>query len=230
VHASTGSNIPATDTLLSEPAIVCGIAQATLGSAKINWQAYADNYDRIRSKIAATIPGFEDFNVRVREPHGFYLGNSAAERQWKTASGRAQFRATQLPQQLPHEIAQQQSQEKVFTLQTMRSHDQYNTPIYGLDDRYRGIYGQRKVLMMNAGDIAALGFADGDLIDMFTVANDDIERSVQAFRITRYDIPAGNCAAYYPETNPLVPLSSYGDRSFTPTSKAITVILRRHAG
>jgi len=227
VHASTGSNAPAANTLLSEPAIVCGIAQATLGNAKIDWQSYADNYDRIRNKIGATIPGFQDFNVRVREPHGFYLGNSAAERKWRTASGRAQFRATFLPRQLPHEIAQQTSHEKVLTLQTMRSHDQYNTTIYGLDDRYRGIYGQRKVLMMNASDITALGFADGDVIDIFTVANDGIERSVQAFRITPYDIPAGNCAAYYPETNPLVPLSSYGDRSFTPTSKAIPIVLRK---
>lgn len=227
VHASTGSNEPASETLMSEPAIVCGMAQATLGSAKVDWQAFAASYDRIRSKISATIPGFEDFNVRVREPHGFYLGNSAAEREWHTESGKAQFRATCLPPQLPHEIAQQQSGEKVLTLQTMRSHDQYNTTIYGLDDRYRGIYGQRKVLMMNAADITAQGFADGDLVDVFTVADDGIERSVQAFRITRYDIPAGNCAAYYPETNPLVPLSSYGDRSYTPTSKAIPVVLRK---
>jgi molybdopterin-dependent oxidoreductase alpha subunit len=228
VHASTGSNTPASDSLLSEPAIVCGMAHATLGSEKVDWQAYAANYDRIRSKISATIAGFEDFNVRVREPHGFYLGNSAAGRSWKTASGQAQFRGTQLPQQLPHEIAQRQSREKVLTLQTMRSHDQYNTTIYGLDDRYRGIYGQRKVLMMNADDIAMLGFTDGDLVDIHTVAADAIERCVQAFRITKYDIPAGNCAAYYPETNPLVPLSSYGDRSYTPTSKAIPVIVRRH--
>ncbi|MFT3931801.1 MAG: FdhF/YdeP family oxidoreductase [Spongiibacteraceae bacterium] len=259
VHGSTGTNEPASPHLLSEPAIVCGIANAVLGNAIIDWKNYAADYDRIREKIAAVIPGFEQFNTRVRTPHGFYLGNAAAKREWLTPSGRAQFRATQLPVALPREIAlakllthQLQADKlqahdlqahdlkaqpatqistnapaKVFTLQTLRSHDQYNTTVYGLDDRYRGVYGGRKVLMMCSADIAELNLNDGDLIDIFTVADDGIERSVSAFRLTQYDIPRGCCAAYYPETNPLVPLSSYGDRSFTPTSKAIPVIIKR---
>jgi len=227
VHASCGSNDPASEQLLSEPAIVAGIAKATLGNVRINWDRYIADYDLIREDIGATISGFENFNERVRAPHGFYLGNSAAERRWHTTSGKAQFSTTQLPDALVSEIAQRTSSAKVLTLQTMRSHDQYNTTIYGLDDRYRGIYGQRQVLMMNAGDIAELGLKDGDLVDIFTATDDDITRSVSGFRVTQYDVPAGNCAAYYPETNPLVPLSSYGERSFTPTSKAIPVTLRR---
>lgn len=217
VHASEGIGKPLAATQRSETAIVAGIAHATLGNAQLDWLALAADYNLIRDHIAATIPGFQNFNARCDEPGGFWLGNAAAELRFNTPSAKAEFSAAALPDAVCPEIT------APFVLQTLRSHDQYNTTIYGLDDRYRGVYGQRDVLFMHPDDIAALGLNDGDRVDIETQATDGVVRRVEDFRLVAYDIPRGNLAAYYPETNPLVPLSRFGDGTGTPTSKSIPV-------
>lgn len=220
VHASEGVGKPIADTQRSETAIVAGIANAVLGSEKLDWLALAGNYDLIRDHIAATIPGFSDFNRKCEEPGGFYLGNAAAELRFNTLNNKAQFSAAALPTSLFPQLG---DSEVPFTLQTLRSHDQYNTTIYGLDDRYRGVYGQREVLFIHPDDMAELGLQAGENVDIETLWNDGITRKVSGFKLVPYAIPRGNLAAYYPETNPLVPLSSYGDLSGTPTSKSVPV-------
>ncbi|QJT80866.1 FdhF/YdeP family oxidoreductase [Kosakonia sp. MUSA4] len=217
VHASEGIGKPLAATQRSETAIVAGIAHATLGTAQLDWLALAADYNLIRDHIAATIPGFQNFNARCDEPGGFWLGNAAAELRFNTPSAKAEFSDAALPDAVCPEIA------APFVLQTLRSHDQYNTTIYGLDDRYRGVYGQRDVLFMHPDDIAALGLSDGDRVDIETQATDGVVRRVEDFRLVAYDIPRGNLAAYYPETNPLVPLTRFGDGTGTPTSKSIPV-------
>jgi len=223
VHASEGVGIPLAETQRSETAIVAGIAHATLGSDKIDWIGMAADYNQIRNHIAATIPGFADFNTKCDEPGGFYLGNAAAELRFNTPSQRAEFSAAALPESLFPQLGSEV--EVPFTLQTLRSHDQYNTTIYGLDDRYRGVYGQREVVFIHPEDMAAFGFTEGQLVDIETLWNDGLTRRVSGFKLVPYNIPRGNLAAYYPETNPLVPLSSYGDISGTPTSKSVPVKL-----
>ncbi|MEI7262622.1 FdhF/YdeP family oxidoreductase [Pectobacterium carotovorum] len=224
VHASQGVGQPLSPLQRSETAIVAGIANAVLGHEKLDWLALADDYSRIRDHIAATIPGFTDFNANCDLPGGFYLGNAAADLHFNTLNGKAQFSHAALPDTL---FPQLQGSDVPFTLQTLRSHDQYNTTIYGLDDRYRGVYGQREVLFMHPDDISALGLEDGDLVDIETLWNDGITRIVNGFKLVSYAIPRGNLAAYYPETNPLVPLSSFGDETHTPTSKSVPVSVRR---
>ncbi|MEI7367217.1 FdhF/YdeP family oxidoreductase [Pectobacterium sp. 1950-15] len=224
VHASQGVGQPLSPLQRSETAIVAGIANAVLGHEQIDWLALADDYSRIRDHIAATIPGFTDFNANCDLPGGFYLGNAAAELRFNTLNGKAQFSHVALPDTL---FPQLQGSDVPFTLQTLRSHDQYNTTIYGLDDRYRGVYGQREVLFMHPDDIRALGLEDGDRVDIETLWNDGITRVVNGFKLVSYAIPRGNLAAYYPETNPLVPLSSFGDETHTPTSKSVPVSVRR---
>ncbi|KHS73290.1 FdhF/YdeP family oxidoreductase [Pectobacterium brasiliense] len=224
VHASQGVGQPLSPLQRSETAIVAGIANAVLGHEKLDWLALADDYSRIRDHIAATIPSFTDFNANCDLPGGFYLGNAAAELHFNTLNGKAQFSYAALPDTL---FPQLQGSDVPFTLQTLRSHDQYNTTIYGLDDRYRGVYGQREVLFMHPDDISALGLEDGDLVDIETLWNDGITRVVNGFKLVSYAIPRGNLAAYYPETNPLVPLSSFGDETHTPTSKSVPVVVRR---
>ncbi|MBN3162832.1 FdhF/YdeP family oxidoreductase [Pectobacterium brasiliense] len=224
VHASQGVGQPLSPLQRSETAIVAGIANAVLGNEKLDWLALADDYSRIRDHIAATIPSFTDFNANCDLPGGFYLGNAAAELHFNTLNGKAQFSHAALPDTL---FPQLQGSDVPFTLQTLRSHDQYNTTIYGLDDRYRGVYGQREVLFMHPDDISALGLEDGDLVDIETLWNDGITRVVNGFKLVSYAIPRGNLAAYYPETNPLVPLSSFGDETHTPTSKSVPVVVRR---
>ncbi|MBN3207226.1 FdhF/YdeP family oxidoreductase [Pectobacterium brasiliense] len=224
VHASQGVGQPLSPLQRSETAIVAGIANAVLGHEKLDWLALADDYSRIRDHIAATIPNFTDFNANCDLPGGFYLGNAAAELHFNTLNGKAQFSHAALPDTL---FPQLQGSDVPFTLQTLRSHDQYNTTIYGLDDRYRGVYGQREVLFMHPDDISALGLEDGDLVDIETLWNDGITRVVNGFKLVSYAIPRGNLAAYYPETNPLVPLSSFGDETHTPTSKSVPVVVRR---
>ncbi|NPE50312.1 FdhF/YdeP family oxidoreductase [Dickeya dadantii] len=220
VHASEGISPPLSDQQRSETAIVAGIAHAVLGRDHLDWLALAADYNLIRDHIAATLPGFADFNQRCAEPGGFWLGNAAAAYRFNTATGHARFGAAPLPDSV---VPVSGDAPAPFTLQTLRSHDQYNTTIYGLDDRYRGVYGQRDVLFMHPEDIAALGLQDGDRVDIETLWHDDIERKVTGFRLVGYNIPRGNLAAYYPETNPLVPLSSYGEGTFTPTSKSVPV-------
>ncbi len=223
VHASEGVGLPLSTEQRSETAIVCGIAHAVLGDKHLDWLALAEDYNLIRDHIEATVPGFTDFNKRCDIKGGFYLGNAAAELKFSTPNGKANFSHDPLPQSVIPEI----NQKAPFTLQTLRSHDQYNTTIYGLDDRYRGVYGQREVLFINPQDLADLNMADGELVEIETLWTDGIERKVSGFKLVSYDIPRGNLAAYYPETNPLVPLNSFGDQTHTPTSKSVPVVIRR---
>ncbi|MBD8260548.1 MULTISPECIES: FdhF/YdeP family oxidoreductase [Pantoea] len=221
VHASEGIGIPLAETQRSETWIVAGIAEAVLGDEKVKWRKLAGDYNLIREHIAATIPGFADFNAKCDIPGGFYLGNAAAELRFNTPSQKAEFNASALPTSLFPNL----DQDVPFTLQTLRSHDQYNTTIYGLDDRYRGVFGQREVVFINPDDMADLGFTEGQNVDIETLWNDGITRRVSGFKLVPYNIPRGNLAAYYPETNPLVPLNSFGDDSGTPTSKSVPVKL-----
>lgn len=227
VHLSYGQLKPRSPHLRSEAAILAGIAKATLGNFPIDWDWAIADYRHIRDLIADTIPGFQNFNQRVQNPGGFYLGNSAARREWNTVSGKAQFSATTLPEQLVNENVTQRGDKPDLILQTLRSHDQYNTTLYGFDDRYRGVFGRRDVVFANEEDIRRLGFEPGDRVDLVTLWDDGLERRVNGFELVAYDVPAGQAAAYYPETNPLVPLDSYGERTFTPTSKFVAIKLEK---
>jgi len=230
VHLSSGINPPASDQLLSEPAIVAHLASATLGvRSKVPWLWLIGDYDRIRDLVARTFDDFHDFNARVRVPGGFRLSNTARDRVWNTPSGRANFIAAQVPTDNPiHRARRAHGARPVFTLATTRSHDQYNTTVYGLNDRYRGVFGERRVLFIHADDIAALGMKAGDWVDLESLCDDGVKRTARRFLLVEYDIPRGCLAAYYPETNPLVPLSSFADESRTPTSKSIPVVVTPH--
>ncbi|MBX3260313.1 MAG: FdhF/YdeP family oxidoreductase [Labilithrix sp.] len=219
VSMSRGRLPPASDELRSEVAIVAGVARATLGDASgIDWTGLASSYDAIRDAVARVVPGFTDYNARVREPGGFYLGNPVRQRVFRTATGKARFAVHPLPK---HDLAPGR-----LLLMTMRSHDQYNTTVYGLDDRYRGIKNGRRVVFMNADDLAARGLAKGDLVDITSHAPDG-ERVAPRFMVVPYAIPRGCAGAYFPEANVLVPLDSVADVSNTPTSKSIVVSVAR---
>ena len=230
VHISLGINPPASEQLLSEPAIVARLAAATLGArSKTPWLWLIEDYGRIRDKIEAVFDDFKDFNERIKVPGGFRLPNKAGERVWLTESKKAQFYAHAVPLDTPVHLARERQLDAVvFTLFTTRSHDQYNTTIYGHDDRYRGVFGQRRVVFIHAADIKRLGMKDGDWVDLRTAWSDGVERRADRFKLVAYDIPRGCLAAYYPETNPLVPLSSTAVIAGTPTSKSIPVILSPH--
>ncbi|KAA0022927.1 FdhF/YdeP family oxidoreductase [Antrihabitans cavernicola] len=222
VHLSTGRLTPVSDQLRSEVAIVCELAEALLGSDhRVPWARFAVDYDRVRDSISRVVPGCTDYNVRVRERNGFLLPHPPRDsREFVTDTGKANFAVNDLTW-VPTPAGK-------LILQTMRSHDQYNTTIYGLDDRYRGVKGGRQVLLVNAEDIAELGFHDGDHVDIVSEwRNGDAlqERRVKNFRIVAYSTPKGNAAAYYPETNPLVPLDHVAKKSNTPVSKAVVVRL-----
>ncbi|MBN4094036.1 MULTISPECIES: FdhF/YdeP family oxidoreductase [unclassified Methylobacterium] len=227
VHGSGGINKPASKELRSEIAIIAGMAQATVGSAAIDWAGFAADYDRIREAIAATIPGFTGYNTRVRKPRGFMLRNLAAERVFETATGRATFSADALPAETEHQAARKT--RDTFVLQTFRSHDQYNTTIYGLDDRYRGVYGERRVIFAHPDDLAEIRDRLGDRVDVVGTHDDGITRRAEDFRLVPFDMPRGALAGYYPELNVLVPLTTYGEKSDTPTSKSVLVTLQARA-
>ncbi|BBH44864.1 FdhF/YdeP family oxidoreductase [Pseudomonas sp. KU43P] len=227
VHISHGQLRPRSPHLRSEPWIVAGMAKATLGNAPIDWEYAVADYGRIRSMIADVIPGFADFNERLQHPGGFHLGNSAAERNWRTATGKARFSPSALPEQLVNAKVLARGEKPDLILQTMRSHDQYNTTLYGLDDRYRGVFGLREVVFVSEADIRRLGFEPGEHVDLVSLWEDGVERRVSGFRLVPYDIPDGQAAAYYPETNPLVPLESYGEGTYTPTSKFVAIRLEK---
>ena len=225
VHASNGQLQPLSNQMRSEPAILAGIATATLGNHPVDWNWLVADYRRIRDLIADTIAGFKDFNEKIKNPGGFYLGNSAGARRWNTTSGRANFRPNNLPKDLVHERTRATGVLPDLIMQSMRSHDQYNTTIYGLNDRYRGVKGQRDVLFVNEADIIRLGFKPGQKADIVSIWDDGVERRVKGFTLLAFDIPSGQAAAYYPEVNPLVPLESTGDGSHTPTSKFVAIRL-----
>lgn len=220
VHASRGRLAPASEHLLSEVAIVTRLAEATMGSSTpVEWAALREDYRRIRRHIERVVPGFEDYERRIAAPGGFVLPHPPRDtRTFPTPSGRAHFTVSAVETiDVPRGH---------LLLQTLRSHDQFNTTIYGLSDRYRGIEGGRNVVMLNAADIEAQGLRAGDLVDIVAHwTGDDLDRRVRGFRVVEYSTPAGTAAAYYPETNPLVPLGSTAQHSNTPTSKSVVVRL-----
>lgn len=227
VHSSAGLNEPASDSLRSETAIIAAIATASVGNKVVNWGELASDYGLIREEISQVIPGFKDYNVKIKAGRGFHLHNAASKREWHTPEKKAVFCDDKLPSKLVHEIAETMTENSVLTLQTMRSHDQYNTTIYGMDDRYRGIYGERNILFISAEDMAKQQLKTGDLVNIRSIANDNIERSVSNFKVVEYTIPEGCVAAYYPETNPLVPLENIGEDCGTPTYKSIPISIKK---
>ncbi|MCK0157189.1 FdhF/YdeP family oxidoreductase [Cellulophaga sp. F20128] len=219
VHSSKGSLNPISDKLLSEPQLVCRLAKETLPNSKVSWSLFENNYDAIRDHIEACIPGFNDFNKRVREPGGFYLPNGPRNNDYNTATGKANFTVssvTSIPLQADE-----------FLMMTVRSHDQFNTTIYGLNDRYRGVYNERRVVFINPRDIAKLNLAEGAVVDLYNVADDTI-RIAKKFILVAYNIPQQCIATYFPETNVLVPIKSTADHSNTPTSKSVVVTIKKH--
>jgi molybdopterin-dependent oxidoreductase alpha subunit len=229
VHISYGINQPASPNLLSEIAIVARMADATLGSDRVDWAWYTQDYARIRDAIERSIDGFHDYNQRVAVPGGFRLKVASSEREWITASAKAQFLVRAIDKDTPIHRARARYGEQLLTLMTTRSHDQYNTTIYGMDDRYRGVFGMRRVLFINPLDMEMLDLKAGEWVDITSVWDDGVERRADRFMLVEYDIPRGCLGAYYPETNPLVPLGSVADGAGTPTSKSIPVLLQRSA-
>jgi molybdopterin-dependent oxidoreductase alpha subunit len=223
VHLSRGSLHPPSDQLRSEVAIVCELARTLLGPEHpVPWDQFATDYDSIRDAIAAVVPGCADYNTKVRAPDGFQLPHPPRDsREFHTSTGKANFAINPLEWlEVP---------PGRLILQTLRSHDQYNTTIYGLDDRYRGVKGGRRVVFVNPADLAALGLRDGqrvDLVSEYTGTDGALqERRAKDFLLVPYSTPVGNAAAYYPETNPLVPLDHTAARSNTPVSKAVVIRL-----
>ncbi|MFJ7112128.1 FdhF/YdeP family oxidoreductase [Streptomyces albogriseolus] len=223
VHASRGRLEPASPHLLSEPAIVCRLARRVLGAEDdVPWEEFEKDYAAVRDRIARVVPGFEDFNARVARPGGFALPHAPRdERRFPTATGKANFTAA--PVEYPH------LPEGRLLLQTLRSHDQYNTTVYGLDDRYRGIRNGRRVVLVNPDDARELKLADGSYVDLVGEWKDGVERRAPGFRVVHYPTARGCAAAYYPETNVLVPLDATADVSNTPTSKSVVVRLEQSA-
>lgn len=220
VQMSKGTLRPASPQLLSETAIVAKLAKATLGSrSTVPWSEFADNYDRIRERIERVVPGFTDYNRKVREPGGFYLPNKPREGSFPTAVGKARFSVSPLPD-LRLEPGQ-------FAMMTIRTHDQFNTTVYGLNDRYRGIKHERRVVLMNRDDIAAAGLKPGDVVDLTSHFRGE-KRVAPRFIVVEYDIPRRCTATYFPETNVLVPIDSIADGSHTPTSKYVVITVARH--
>jgi molybdopterin-dependent oxidoreductase alpha subunit len=219
VHRSEGHLEPASEQLRSETAIVAELAETVLGArSSVPWRAFAADYDRIRDRIERVVPGFRDFNRRVREPSGFVLPSGARTRHFETPDGRAHFRVHPLPADaLP---------PGRFTLTSVRSHDQFNTTIYGMDDRYRGISGDRRVVFLHRDDIEAQGLREGDRVDLTSHFRGET-RSAQGFRVVAYDLPRRCAAAYFPEANALVPLGSHADRSRTPSYKSLEISISK---
>ena len=218
VHASRGRLAPASEHLLSEVSIVCRLAKAALPGSAIGWDAMERDYDVIRDHVSRVVPGFAGYNARVREPGGFTLPHAPRdERRFPTATGKANLTVNEL------EVLR--VPEGRLLLQTVRSHDQYNTTIYGLDDRYRGVKAGRRVVFVNPADLSALGVADGATVDLVSEWSDGTERRAPAFRVVSYPTARGCAAAYFPETNVLVPLDSTAEVSNTPTSKSVVVRL-----
>ncbi|MCM4172928.1 hypothetical protein DHD32_15675 [Arenibacter sp. TNZ] len=219
VHSSKGSLKPISSQLLSEPSIVCDLAMATLENSKVDWEKYLQHYDHIRDSIEACIPGFNNYNQRVRQPSGFYLPNGPRDNSYNTSTGKANFSISNSDAVI--------LQADELLMMTIRSHDQFNTTIYGLNDRYRGIFNERRIILMNTKDIAAQQLKERDLVDLFNY-HDNTERVAQKFIVLPYDIPQQCCATYFPEANVLVPLNSTADQSNTPTSKSVVIKVKIH--
>ncbi|UCH26376.1 MAG: FdhF/YdeP family oxidoreductase [Trueperaceae bacterium] len=219
VHQSQGHLLPASPQLRSEPSIVAALAEATLADDTIDWDALVADYDRIRELISKVVPGTEDYNRRVRRSEGFTLPNPVRQRIFETPSGKARFTV--------HPVPQQRLEQGQYLMMTIRSHDQYNTTVYGLHDRYRGIYSERRVVMMHPEDIASAGLQEGAVVDL--KSSYDRERSATCFVVVPYQIPRGCVATYFPEANVLVPIDSVAKGSNTPASKSVVVSVHQPA-
>lgn len=218
VHSSKGTLKPASGQLMSEPAIVAKLGEVIYGNAPIQWSNMSKNYDTIRDHIETTIPGFTDYNSRVRKPEGFYLPNGARKAEFNTASKKAVFTLNHIPNKTVT--------KGNLILMTIRTHDQYNTTIYGMDDRYRGIFNERRVLLMNKEDIKSQGLKHLDIVHLTSVYKGK-ERHANNFKVIEYDIAKGCVATYFPEANVLVPIDSVAEISNTPASKYVEVKLQK---
>jgi len=221
VHASLGPLPPASASLRSETAIVCALARRTLGDrVGVEWERLGSDYGAVRDHIAHVVRGFDDFNGRVAKPGGFLLPHPPRdERRFETATGKAHFSV--------NDLRVLEVPPGCLILQTLRSHDQFNTTVYSDDDRYRGVHGGRRVVFVNPADLRALGFADGDHVDLVGAWDDGVERRAADFRVIAYPTARDCAAAYYPETNVLVPLESVAEVSNTPTSKSVIIRLEQ---
>jgi anaerobic selenocysteine-containing dehydrogenase len=220
VHTSRGRLKPASEHLLSEVAIICRLAEKLFGADHaVPWRTFETDYDLIRDRISRVVPGCADYNRRVREPDGFVLPHAPRDSREFTGTANGKGNFTVSPLEYPR------APEGRLLLQTMRSHDQYNTTIYGLSDRYRGIENARRVVLVNPDDLAALGLADGAVVDLVSEWRGGPDPRAPAFRVVAYPTARGCAAAYFPEANALVPLDSVADKSNTPVSKAIVVRL-----
>lgn len=217
VHLSRGNRTPASPQLRSEPAIIAGMARATLPDSPTAWEGYVEDYDRIRDVMAKAVFGFEDFNRRVRHPLGFRIKQPARELVFKTESGRAEFSSAPLP-----ELG---AANGTLVLQTMRSHDQWNTTIYSDNDRYRGVRNLRTLVLMNADDMAERGLAEGDLVGIVATSKDGSVRRVDGYRALRYNLPRGSAAGYMPELNALIGIADFSTQSRQPLMKNVRVTI-----
>jgi molybdopterin-dependent oxidoreductase alpha subunit len=221
VHISFGMKEPASRQLRSECAILAGLAKATLPESTTPWQDYAGDYDRVRDTMAEVLEGFDDFNTRARQPHGFRIHQPARERVFRTSSGRAEFSLAALPGDLDPGRGR-------FVLTTIRSHDQFNTTVYSNDDRYRGLKGLRTVIFMNEDDMRARGIDEFELIDVTSFSKDGSERAVHGYRAVSYEIPPGCTAGYMPELNVLCGIADFSTQSEQPVTKHLVVEINRH--
>lgn len=219
VHSSKGRNTPITRDLKSEPAIIAGIAHATLGKEKVDFLDLVTDYDKIREKIEEVLPSFLSYNESLDHPGGFELYNSAKNRVWKTPTKKANFIVNQAPDL--------KLEENHLILMTMRSHDQFNTTVYDTNDRYRGIENQRKIIFLNKKDIDKLGLKANDIVNISSHSKDNIKREVYEFKVVEYDIKEGCAGAYFPEATPLVSIEHFDNKSFTPSYKFIDITLEK---
>lgn len=225
VHASCGGLKPASRWLKSEPAIVAGMARATLLHSPVNWEDLAGNYALIREAIEAVIPEFHDYNARIAEPGGFRMDTPASRREWRTANGKANFVVSR-----QRAIERENQPVDALVLATLRSHDQYNTTIYGMNDRYRGITGRRDVVFLSEDEATARGLIQGDVVNVQALDDSGqpcVERMMYGLTVVIYDMAAGSIGAYLPEANVLLSLDAVDTESLTPAYKSVPVILMK---
>ena len=220
VHSSKGNMPPISNNVISEPELICRLSAELFPSDSISWLDFKDDYSLIREKIQEVIPGFDAFNERVKKPEGFYLPNNARVADFSsTSTGSANFTI--------HTVKPLDIKTNELLMMTIRTHDQYNTTIYGLNDRYRGVYNERRVILMNEKDMLSNGVENLDVVDI-TSHFKNKQRTVEKFLVVKYPIPEKCCATYFPETNALVPIGSVAEKSNTPTSKFVIVTIAKH--
>ena len=217
VHSTQGVLEPCSDKLMSEVAVVCGLAYETLKDrTKLDWLQYMNDYNLVRDDIAEVVDGFKDYNKKVAQPSGFYLPNGARTRRFNTAKGKANFTINKLPEW--------KLEKHELMMMTIRSHDQFNTTIYGLDDRYRGVYNERRIIFMNKDDMAERNLKPLDVVNLRSHYN-GATRTAENFKVVLYDIPKKCCATYFPEANVLVPVDSFAHTAKTPSSKSVKITI-----